>query len=115
MKNIYEYDESPLTSHGIEVPVWISQDISAYDVTSINRGGCASGAYMPGVIYHEALATMNDHCDEIFDFMESMDYEIPKIDPRSSWKVLACTYVSTAVELWASQFDGQFSENEVAQ
>ena len=46
---------------GIDVPAWIKDGITNYDVASINEGGCASGAYMPAVTYHEALETMNEH------------------------------------------------------
>ena len=46
--------ETEVRTLNIQVPEWIDQDLTIYDVDSIIQGGCASGAYMPAVIYHEA-------------------------------------------------------------
>ena len=49
----------------IEVPGWIDQDISPQNIAAIVQGGCASGAYMPAVTYHQALETMSEYGDDI--------------------------------------------------
>ena len=73
-------------------------------IAAINQGGCASGAFMPAVIYSDALDCMNKHGDEVMDYLFFELGEIPK--PNSeSWSGMAVFYVSAAVELWCSQFD----------
>jgi hypothetical protein len=86
----------------VEVPAWISEDISPYDVAAIVQGGCASGAYMPAVTYWQALATMNEHGDTVLQYIEDQLGEIPQPAEVQSWAGLACHYVSLAVEIWAS-------------
>ena len=91
--------EEPVSEHGIDVPAWIDQEISPSTIAAIVEGGCASGAYMPAVTYHEALQTMNDHGDDVLDSIEGI---VPLASPDGiSWAGLACYYVSSAVELWA--------------
>ena len=84
----------------IDVPAWINSDISPRDVAAIVQGGCASGAYMPAVTYHKALATMQECGDDVLDYIESAIGELPNVTGQS-WGQMACTYLSTAVELWA--------------
>lgn len=85
------------------VPAWIDQGITGYHIAGICKGGCASGAYMPAVTYHQALETMNKYGDEIFEYIEDAFGEIPT-PPKDTetWSGMACFYVSLAVELWAS-------------
>lgn len=90
-----------IDGHNIEVPAWIDPDISPSDVAAICQGGCASGAYMPAVTYYQALETMNKHGDEVLQYIEDALGELPKVDGLG-WGQMACAYVSTAVELWAS-------------
>lgn len=89
---------------GFWVPCFIEQDINPSTVAAIVEGGCASGAYMPAVTYHRALATMNEHGDEVFSYIENCLGELPspREDFNDSWAGFACFYVSCAVELWAS-------------
>jgi len=85
----------------IDVPGWIDQDITPADVAAIVQGGCASGAYMPAVTYYKALETMNADGDDVLEYIESTLGELPNVKGQS-WGQMACTYVSTAVEIWAS-------------
>ena len=95
--DLWEHEE-PVSEHGIDVPAWIDQEISPSTIAAIVQGGCASGAYMPAVTYHEAMQTMNDHGDEIFDYLESG--EVITVS-ATSWAGMACDCVTKAVELWA--------------
>lgn len=105
--DLWEMQE-PVTEYGVEdVPAWIEQDISGYAVAAIVRGGCASGAYMPAVTYHEAKATMNKHGDDILQYIQDAYGELPKPRDDESWAGMACFYVSRGVELWASQVSDQ--------
>ena len=83
-------------------PAFITQDVTPYDIAAINQGGCASGAYMPSVTYHIALETMNDHSDDILDYIEEALGEVPAPPTDGSWQGMAVFYVSLAVELWCS-------------
>lgn len=88
----------------VDPPIWIDQDISPCDVESINQGGCASGAYMPAVTYHRALETMAEHGDDVLQYIEDSLGEVPQPgEDHQSWAGMACFYLSTAVEIWASQ------------
>lgn len=95
-----------------EVPVWIDQDITVADVVAIAEGGCASGAYMPAVTYHEARKTMHEHGDEVLEYLDDLDldgeiYRLP--EPGSplaggysfTWGGIAVHFLSCAVEWWA--------------
>ena len=86
----------------IDVPAWIDQDITPADVAAIVQGGCASGAYMPAVTYGQALDTMRDHGDDVLDYIQSVMGDLPVISKDESWSGIACLYLSTAVEIWAS-------------
>ena len=83
-------------------PTFITQDVTPYDIAAINQGGCASGAYMPAVTYHIALETMNDHSDDILDYIGEALGEVPAPPTDGSWGGMAVFYVSLAVELWCS-------------
>jgi len=113
MANLWENDD-PVSDLGIDVPLWIEQDITPYDVAAICQGGCDSGAYMPAVTYYQALQTMNEHGDSIFDFLlDCFGDELP-IHPdglrNHSWAGMACFYVSCAVELWASSVEDEIND-----
>jgi len=41
MADLWDCEET-VESFGIDVPVWIEQDINAYNVAAILQGGCAS-------------------------------------------------------------------------
>jgi hypothetical protein len=96
-------DDEPIADRfeDIEVPEWIDFDISPRDVAAILQGGCASGAYMPAVTYHRAVATMAEHGDDVLQFIEDCCGELPQPAMGESWSGLACFYLSYAVELWA--------------
>lgn len=86
----------------LDVPSWINDDVTPYDVASICQGGCASGAYMPAVTYHQALKTMGEYGGDVLQFIEDHLGEIPSPPKDTSWSGLACFYLSCAVELWAA-------------
>lgn len=86
---------------GIEIPVWIEDDIDISTVVSINQGGCGSGAYMPAVEYRTALKTMERHGDAVMDYIGDGVFEYPEIPTDKSWAGLACWFVSLATEMWA--------------
>ena len=80
---------------------WIESGIEWSQIEDIAKHGCASGAYMPAVTYHEAVATMAKHGEEIVDFLVEHDC-IPAIDPTQvTWSGLCVLYLSAAVETWA--------------
>jgi hypothetical protein len=100
MTTLWDY-EINLVDLGIDVPAWIDQDIDTNQIAAILQGGCASGAYMPAVTYHKALATMTDHGDEVLELIDFHYGEIPQPQDGTSWAGIAVHYLSIAVELWA--------------
>jgi hypothetical protein len=98
-------------------PKWIDQDHHENfdEVTFLNdlqRGGCESGMYMPAVVYHQASATMAKHGDDVLAYIEEALGEVPKPPADSSWSGIAVHYLSTAVELYASQRLAELEEAE---
>ena len=87
-------------------PAWIIEELDICDFHAINQGGCASGAYMPAVTYHQAIATMSEHGNDVMQYIEDAIGELPSAHGLS-WSGLAALYVSTAVELFAGQFIDQ--------
>jgi predicted RecA/RadA family phage recombinase len=108
MQTLWNYDEA--IAHLVDVPAFIEQDITASQVAAIIQGGCASGAYMPAVTYHTARETMNEHGDDVLQFIEDAYGEIPKLPETTSWSSVAVFYLSTAVELWASGIHDELTE-----
>ena len=102
--------EAPVRDLGIDVPAWIDSDIDAATIAAIARGGCASGAYMPAVTYHQALATMSEHGDAVLQYVEDVCGDLPVPPQPLSWSGLACHYLSTAVELWAASVEEEVSD-----
>jgi hypothetical protein len=98
---LYNFDQ-PITELDIDVPAWVAQDITGADVAAICEGGCASGAYMPAVTYHQAAQTMSEHGDDVLQFIEDSLGELPAPPDSVSWSGLAVHYLSCAVELWAA-------------
>lgn len=108
------YDsDKPLSDYGIDTPRWIESDLTPADVEAIQQGGCDSGAYMPAVTYHKALATMSEHGDAVLDYLAEYSADIDLLDPSSdSWAGYACKVLSTAVEVWAGGIDTDDLEKE---
>ena len=105
--------EEVLVSEYIDVPPWIEEDISVYDIASIVQGGCASGAYMPAVTYYQARQTMNDWEDQILNFLDEHEvllHDIAASEVSESWSGLACSVVSYAVEIWAASIEEELLE-----
>ena len=96
-------DETKLIDYDINLPAWISDDITAQDIASIMQGGCASGAYMPAVTYWQAIETMSKHGDDVLQFIQDSYGELPAIKNDESWSGIAVFFLSIAVELWAAQ------------
>ena len=86
----------------VDIPAFIDDDLTACQVAAIIQGGCASGAYMPAVSYCQARATMNEHGDEVLQYIEDYYDELPKVPNGSSWSQIAVFYLSLAVDLWAA-------------
>lgn len=91
----------------VDAPDWLESDISPYDIAAIIQGGCASGAYMPAVTYHKALATMAAHGDDVLQYIEDALGELPAPPDNASWSGMASHYLSCAVELWASAVESE--------
>lgn len=106
MANLWDFDSVTVSALGIDVPSWIEQDITPYDVAGILQGGCASGAYMPAVTYHMVLRTMQDYGDDILEAIQDVVGEVPAVGD-DSWGTYCCNLVSTAVELWASSVESE--------
>lgn len=98
--NLYNYD-NPVSDFEIEVPNWINPDISVATIAEITESGCNSGAYMPAVSYGQALETMNEHGNDVIEFIEARLDKLPDVSDQG-WSQMACTYLSCAVELWAA-------------
>ena len=97
-----------------DVPAWVDQGITVYDLMAIQQGGCASGAYMPAVTYHQAKATMAEHGDTVLDYIFSIESELPANQNALSWSGIAVFYLSIAVELWASSAIAAIEEQVAA-
>ena len=106
MSNLWNND-NPVADLGIDVPAWIEQDITPADVAAIIHSGCASGAYMPAVAYHQAEETMGEHGNDVLEFIEQQCGELPEIPRGESWTGIAVFFLSCAVELWAQSVKGE--------
>lgn len=112
-RSLWDVDD-PVTDFGIEVPPWIEQDVTPADIAAIVQGGCASGAYMPAVTYHQARETMSKHGDAVWSYLEDHYGEDFHPTPEryrdgsiNAWSHLACYYVSAAVEAWAASVEDE--------
>ena len=86
-------------------PEWITEELDIADIQAVIQGGCSSGAYMPAVTYYQATKTMTEHGDEVLEYIEEVLGELPAPKPETSWSGMAVYYLSTAVELWCSNYD----------
>lgn len=111
-EQIWNCDKPVAEFLGIALPAWIERDITPCDIASICQGGCASGAYMPAVTYGAALRTMNNHGDDVLEYIDSQMGELPKPD-QETWAGLACFYLSCAVELWAGSIMSQLEDHDM--
>lgn len=98
---------------GVTQPAWIEYDLTAMDIASICQGGCASGSYMPAVTYYKANDTMATHGDEVLNYIVEQLGELPAVPKFESWRGMARLFLSTAVELWASDIMGQLEDLEL--
>jgi len=118
-----ESGEFQISDVGIDVPEWISQDITYQHIRTIMQGGCASGAYMPAVTYYQALKTMSEHGDAVFDYLDDGDCLAMALEslschtqspsgltPIQSWAGMACYFLSSAVEQWAHTVEQQVTD-----
>ena len=98
---LWNIGEEEVQSFDIDVPLWIDRDIDCGQVAAIIQGGCDSGAYMPAVTYWQAQKTMNDHGDDVLDYLDDYGCELD-VPGGKSWPGIAVYFLSCAVELWAS-------------
>ena len=105
-------NDSPVKDLGLDVPSWFDQAITPCDFAAVCQGGCESGAYMPAVTYHEALAIMSEHGDNVLDFIEEAlgEVQLPDWGWGFSWSGLACHFLSVAVELWCGGIADELEE-----
>ncbi len=85
-------------------PTWITQELDIADIQAVIQGGCASGAYMPAVLYYNALQTMTEHGDDVLDYLAEHYGVIPGPIEGESYSGMAVFYLSCAVEAWCDQF-----------
>ena len=85
-----------------EQPPWIIEHLNGNDIAAVNQGGCASGAYMPAVTYHQAITTMGEHGDDVLDYLQDFSSELPTPPQDICWSGLAVFYLSRAVELFCA-------------
>lgn len=95
--------ETPIRELGVDVPAWIDQDIDGATVAAIVQGGCESGAYMPAVTYHEAVAIMAEHGDDVVEYLRDHGWtEVFTIDDQQTFRGFCCNLLSAAVESFAN-------------
>lgn len=56
---------------------------------------------------------MSEDGDEVLQFIEDQLGELPAHRSDISWAGLACFYLSTAVELWASSVESELEQFEL--
>lgn len=93
-------------------PEWVESGLNFCNVAAICEGGCASGAYMPAVTYHEASATMAKHGDDVLDYIGNTLGEISAPQAGESWSGLAVFYLSMAVEIWAGEIQARWENGD---
>jgi hypothetical protein len=86
----------------VQLPEWISQDLSPNDIAAVIQSGCDSGAYMPACEYHTANMTMACHGDDVLQYLEDTTGELPTPPQDICWSGLAVFYLSKAVELFCA-------------
>ena len=96
-KNYPQPDSEP-----INLPDWISADLSPNDIAAVLQGGCASGSYMPAVEYFTASQTMAEHGDDVLDYLQTHTGGLLYPPQDASWSQFACFYLSRAVELFCA-------------
>ena len=102
-------EETMVVDLGVDVPIWIDQELSLYNIDSINQSGCASGAYLPAVTYYMASQTMADHGDDVLDYIQDAYGELPRPRDDESWSGMAVHYLSLAVELFTSSIEEELA------
>ena len=91
------------------VPRWV-EELTGGQVAAVCQGGCASGAYMPAVTYHEARTIMGEHGDDVLEYLEKTHGELPIPPDSSSWSGIAVHYLSNAVDLWCCMVHDDIEE-----
>ena len=76
---------------------------SISELQSIIQSGCASNAHR-AVYYHDASQCMAKHGDDVLEYIENVLGELPTIPNGYSWSQIASIYLTTAIELWCSNF-----------
>jgi hypothetical protein len=90
-------------------PEWILAMGGVNDICELRaiiEGGCASGAYMPAVTYCTANKVMAQYGDDVLEYLDQTGVDDFYLNTGSdSWSGFAVKVLSTAVEMWALQFD----------
>lgn len=97
-----------------DMPRWIDPGFTVQDAMAVHQGGCASGAYMPAVTYHQANDTMHTYGNEVLEYLEEFLDVLPAIPEGLSWGQMASHYLAYAVDLWAFSFVEDMLETEAA-
>jgi hypothetical protein len=106
---LWNCDDVNVDTLGVFVPSWMEYELTPADIIAIVECGCASGAFMPAVIYYEANQVMTKHGDDILDYIKEAMGELPSIDCKS-WSGITVLMFSTAVELWAGSIYEELAE-----
>lgn len=86
-----------------DVPIWArGMEWRGEDVRCVAEYGCAGGTYPQAVIWNDAIETMGEFGEEIFEYLEDTFGAVPEPASGMSWGGMAVHFVSTAVQLWAS-------------
>jgi hypothetical protein len=104
------FEDKTLESLEIDVPNWIESDITVGEIEAIIQGGCASGAYMPAVVYRDALKTMNEHGDDVIEYLDNVGGQFDSDILGLSWSQMAVELLSRAVEYYALGLEEQIKD-----
>ena len=87
--------------------VFMSRIDSIEEIASILEGGCASGAYMPAVTYHTANKCVNEHGEDMLEYIHNKcDLKLKDLvtDKVETFNDLNTTICSMCVENWCYSF-----------
>ena len=107
----------------VSMPMWIDKDSVPDDVEEfvawcrdVTYSGCASGVYMPAVTYFVAVRTMEQHADDLLDYIDQQTGDVAYYfstylgTNTPSWSGLASHLLSCGVEIWAASWESRFEE-----
>lgn len=114
MENMNNKTESELNAQIKELaPAWCGDIDTWEEVQAIQRGGCASGAYMPAVTYRTAVERMTEHDSAVMNYLDDMGVDLGSVNEHPSFAAIAVRLLSTAVECWADSLDLEDMVSEI--